>query len=66
MTIFVVVSSVVVSVPVGIVVLAGERAEAIFMRGQLWVAKYSNRLQVWLSLAIGALLVVDGLLRLFA
>jgi hypothetical protein len=62
--IFVVVSSVVVSVPVGVVVLAGDRAEAIFMRGQLWVAKYSNRLQVWLSLGIGALLVADGLLRL--
>jgi hypothetical protein len=62
--VYLVVSSLLVLVPVGIVVLAGDRADATFARGQSWLAEHAVALRVWLALGIGAALVVDGLLRL--
>ena len=53
-------------VPVGIVIVAGERAAAILARGQSWLTEHAAALHVWLSIGIGAALVVDGLLRLLA
>jgi hypothetical protein len=64
--VYLVVSSMLVLVPVGIVVLAGDRADATLARGQSWLAEHAVALRVWLALGIGAALVADGLLRLFA
>ena len=62
--VYVVVSTALVSVPVGIVVIAGERADAILARGQSWVSEHATGLRKWLSIVIGGALVVDGLVRL--
>ena len=64
--VYVAISTLVVSVPVGIVILAGDRADVTFARGQSWVSEHAGPLRVWLSLGIGSALVVDALLRLFA
>ncbi len=64
--VYVVVSTLLVSVSVGIVVLAGERADLTFARGQAWLTEHAGPLRVWLSLGIGVALVVDALLRLLA
>ena len=61
---YVVVSTMLVSVPVGIVVIAGEHAAAILARGQAWVSEHASALRKWVSLVVGGALVVDGLLRL--
>ena len=58
-------STLLVSVPVGIVVIVGERADVTFARGQSWLTEHAGALRVWLSLGIGGALVVDALLRLF-
>ena len=63
---YVVVSSILVSVPVLVVVVAGERAEAIFTRAQTWLSEHAVGLRVWVSLSVGGILVVDGLVRLIA
>jgi len=62
--VYLVVSSLLVLVPVGVVVLAGDRADAAFARGQAWMAEHALVLRVWLASGIGAALVLDGLLRL--
>ncbi len=61
---YIAVSTALVSVPVGIVVIAGERSAAIFDRGQSWVSDHAAGLRKWLSIVVGGALVVDGLLRL--
>jgi hypothetical protein len=63
---YIVVATVPVSLPVGVVIIAGRRAAAILGRGQSWLAEHAASLRVWLSLGIGAALVVDGLVRLLA
>jgi hypothetical protein len=62
--VYIAVSTSVVSVPVGIVVIAGERAAVILARGQSWLSEHATELRKWLSIAIGVGLVVDGLVRL--
>jgi hypothetical protein len=64
--VYIAVATVLVSVPVGIVIVAGERAAVILERGQSWLTDHAVALRVWLSLGIGAALIVDALLRLFA
>ena len=64
--VYIAVATVLVSVPVGIVIIAGERAAVILARGQSWITTHAMALRVWLSLGIGAALVVDALVRLFA
>ena len=61
---YVVVSTMLVSVPVGIVVVAGEHAATILARGQAWVSEHATALRKWVSLVVGGALVADGLLRL--
>ena len=63
---YIVVSTILVSVPVAIVIVAGDRADAIFARGQSWLSEHAGPLRIWLSLGIGGALVVDGVLRLVA
>ncbi|MFC5177641.1 GAP family protein [Nocardioides taihuensis] len=62
--VYLVVSSLLVAVPVGIVVVAGERAAVVLGRGQSWLTAHAAALRVYLSLGIGGLLVLDGLVRL--
>ena len=63
---YIVVATVPVSVPVGIVIIAGQRAAVLLGRGESWLTEHAASLRVWLSLGIGAALVVDALVRLFA
>ena len=64
--VYIAVATVLVTVPVGIVIIAGARAAVILQRGQSWLTTHATALRVWLSLGIGAALVVDALVRLFA
>jgi hypothetical protein len=63
---YIVVSTVLVSVPVGIVIIAGGRAAGLLTRGHSWLTEHEMWLRVWLSTGIGAALLVDGLVRLGA
>ena len=58
------VSTLTVSVPVGVVLVTGDRADVTFARAQAWLSGHAGALRVWLSLGIGGALAVDGLLRL--
>jgi hypothetical protein len=60
------VATVLVSVPVGIVIVAGERAALILERGQSWLTTHAAQLRVWLSLGLGVALIADALVRQFA
>lgn len=62
--VYLAVSTMSVSVPIGIVLVAGERAAAILGRGQSWVSGHAAVLREWLSFLVGGALLVDGLLRL--
>ncbi len=62
--IYVVISTLLVSVPVCIVIVAGDRAEVVFVRAQTWLSEQAGAVRVWLALGIGGVLIIDGLLRL--
>lgn len=64
LVLYVAVSTVLVSVPIGIVVVAGTRAAAILRRGESWLTTHAALLRVWLGLGLGAALILDGLVRL--
>jgi hypothetical protein len=59
------IATLLVTVPMAIVIVAGERATEILTRGESWVTDHAVDLRVWLSLGFGAVLVVDGLVHLF-
>ncbi len=61
---YVAVATLLVSVPVGIVLVGGRRAAAVLSRGESWLKTNAALLYVWLTLGFGVALVVDGLLRL--
>jgi len=63
--VYLAVSTILVSVPVGIVLLAGDRADELFARGQSWLTAHASTLRVSVSLGLGVAFVVDALLRLF-
>jgi len=62
--VYIAVSTTFVSVPIGIVVVAGDRAAAILARGQSWVSAHGAGLRTWVSFVVGGALVADGVLRL--
>ena len=64
--VYVAVATVLVSVPIGVVIIAGDRAAAILARGESWLTDHAAEMRVWLSLGIGAALIVDALVRVFA
>ena len=51
--------------PVGIVIVAGERAAVILERGESWLTSHARVLRMWLWLGFGVALVIDSLARLF-
>ena len=59
------VATILVTVPVGIVILAGERAAEILGRGQSWLTEHATVLRVWLSIGLGLALMVDAIARQF-
>jgi hypothetical protein len=62
--VYIVVATVLVWVPVGIVIVAGERAAVILGRGESWMTSHARVLRTWLCLGLGVALVVDSLVRL--
>jgi hypothetical protein len=63
--VYIAIATVLVWVPVGIVVIAGERAAVILERGESWMTTHARELRIWLSLGFGAALVIDAILRPF-
>lgn len=61
---YLVLATLTVSVPVAFTLVAGQRASVPFARIETWLAEHSGSLRTWLSLGIGALLLVDGLAKL--
>ncbi|MSO94475.1 MAG: hypothetical protein EXQ81_01615 [Thermoleophilia bacterium] len=61
---YVAVATALVSVPVCLVLVAGERASVILARGESWLTAHAVEVRVWLALGSGAVLTADGLLRL--
>ena len=59
------VATILVTVPVGIVILAGERAAEILGRGQSWLTEHATVLRVWLSIGLGLALMGDAIVRQF-
>ncbi len=61
---YVAVATILVSVPVGMVVFGGDRAAPIIGRGEPWLKTNAALLRVWLTLGLGAALVIAGVVRL--
>ena len=59
------VATILVTVPVGIVILAGERAAEILGRGQSLAHRARPVLRVWLSIGLGLALMGDAIVRQF-
>jgi hypothetical protein len=59
------VATILVTVPVGIVILAGERAAEILGRGESWMTEHAMVLRVWLAIGLGLALMGDALVRRF-
>ena len=57
------VATVLVTVPVGIVILAGERAAEILGRGESWLTEHATELRVWLAIGLGLALIGDAIVR---
>ena len=63
--VYIAIATVLVWVPVGIVIVAGERAAVILERGESWLTTHARVLRIWISLGFGGVLVVDAILRPF-
>ncbi len=64
--VYIVIATALVWGPVGFVMLAPDRAIPMLERCRSWVTAHARELRIWISLPLGAMLVVDGLLRLNA
>jgi len=64
LVLYVAVATLLVSVPVGIVVVGGNRAIAEVGRAESWLEENSGLLRVWVAVGLGGALVIDGLARL--
>lgn len=61
---YVAVATLLVSVPVGLVIVGGSRAATIVARGETWLKTNTALVRVWLTMGIGVALAVHGLVRL--
>jgi hypothetical protein len=64
LVLYVVVATLLVSIPVGFVVVGGNRAIEAIGRGESWLDTNSGLLRVWVAIVLGGALVIDGLVRL--
>jgi hypothetical protein len=64
MVLYVAVATLLVSVPVGLVIVGGSRAATIVARGETWLKTNTALVRVWLTMGIGVALAVHGLVRL--
>ncbi len=64
LALYIAVATLLVSVPVGIVVIGGSRAAATIARGETWLQTHAKLLRVWLAIGLGVALVLDALVRL--
>ena len=64
--VYIAVATALVSVPVGIVIVAGDRAAGLLASGHAWLTGHEAWFRVWLSMGIGVALLVDGAVRLVA
>ena len=62
---YIAIATVLVWVPVGIVIVGGERAAVILERGESWLTTHARVLRIWIALGFGSALVVDVVLRPF-
>lgn len=61
---YVAVATLLVSVPVGLVILGGSRAATIVARGETWLKTNTSLVRIWLTLGLGVALAIHGLVRL--
>lgn len=61
---YVAVATLLVSVPVGLVVVGGSHAATIVARGETWLKTNTALVRIWLTLGLGVALAIDGVLRL--
>jgi len=61
---YVAVATLIVSIPIGFVIVGGNRAIAAVGRGEAWLDTNSGLLRVWVAIGLGGALLIDGLLRL--
>lgn len=57
-------ATVLVSIPVGVVIIGGSRAAEIISRAETWLTTNAALLRTWVALGLGAAFVLDGLVRL--
>lgn len=65
LVLYVAVATLLVSVPVGFVVVGGNRAVEVIGRGRSWLETNAGALRVWVAIVLGGALILDGLVRLF-
>jgi hypothetical protein len=63
--VYIVIATSLVAVPVGVVLVAGDRAAAILESGESWLTAHAVPLRVWLCVGIGAALIADSIVRVF-
>ena len=63
--VYIVIATVLVWLPVGIVIIGGERAAVTLERGESWLTTHARVLRIWIALGFGGALVVDAILRPF-
>ncbi len=61
---YIAVATALVSVPVVIIIATGGWGVAMLERAESWIRRHSPALRLWVGLVLGALLVIDGVLRL--
>ena len=64
LVLYIAVATLLVSVPVGLVVVGGRRAAETIGRGESWLKANARLLRVWLALGLGGALIIDGVMRL--
>jgi hypothetical protein len=64
LVLYVAVATVLVSVPVGFVIVGGKRAVSALGRGWSWIETNAGLLKVWVAVGLGVALIIDGLVRL--